>query len=233
MQNSGAEAGQTLFFTLPDVGPITYWLGEDGSSFARLSVLNASSTTTVAPVFGADDVLTLENTGNPENSPVRACHFPFTYMGVEYTSCTCAVISSYWCSTTANFDLNQEYGLCDTTTFNTSQVECSAGSFALRVQHPTSPLDAYARTDESSDSAGGSASSVALVAGLTFGVVFALLAAAVAVVVRSRRAAKVELLPRDASSAPPKSTPAFAPAHSRAGVAEHATYRPNLTETPI
>ena len=44
----------------------------------------------------------------------KCCVFPFIYLGKSYSECTNvgAFWSSYWCSTTQNYDVDKQWGHC-------------------------------------------------------------------------------------------------------------------------
>lgn len=42
----------------------------------------------------------------------KCCVFPFIYEGEPHYACTYTVIHSYWCSTTENFDDDDQWGYC-------------------------------------------------------------------------------------------------------------------------
>ena len=194
-------------------------------------------TTTAGPLDPSSEALTLANTGSPSNSPPRRCVFPFIYMGETYTSCTCAVIGRFWCSTTSDFDLDSRWGLCDPdSAFDPDAQTCDAGSFATRVDHPTSPADAFRRFDDGGEAqevnGGGGKSSAGTAAGIAAGAVGAVLVLFVALAVfrrRNRGMYKVDELP----SQQPRTRPAFPPASSKAGASERAVYTPQLTKTVV
>jgi hypothetical protein len=241
VQHPAAEGGVALFLTPPAIGPTVYWLGTEEGSLIRIDVLERETPvlTTAVPLDPSTEVLTLANTGEPESSPARRCVFPFTYMGRSYTSCTCAVIGRFWCSTTDDFDLDDEWGLCDPdSAFDPSAQPCETGSFALRVAHPTSPADAYARFDdlaEDQNSDSGSAES-GVAAGVAAGAVGAALVILIAMAVLRRhfhRSLKIEEMPLELLSDLPPSRTAFAPTTSRAGMSERAVYIPHLTKSVV
>ncbi|XP_068731263.1 matrix metalloproteinase-9-like [Montipora capricornis] len=56
-------------------------------------------------------------TSEPEDCSVKTtqgkcCHFPFTYRGKVYQSCTTKNHDKPWCSTTANYDQDGQWGNC-------------------------------------------------------------------------------------------------------------------------
>lgn len=242
MQHPEAEGGVPLFFTPPSIGPAVHWLGTEEGSLIRIDVSEreTSALTTAAPLDSATEMLTLANTGAPESSPARRCVFPFAYMGRSYTSCTCAVIGRFWCSTTDDFDLDGEWGLCDPdSAFDPSAQPCETGSFALRVAHPTSPADAYARFDGLAEEESSDSDSIesGVAAGVAAGAVGAALVILVAMAVLRRhfnRSLKIEELPSELpSDLPLRSRAAFAAPSSRAGASERAVYIPHLTKSVV
>lgn len=242
MQHPEAEGGVALFLTPPTTGPVVYWLGTEEGSLIRIDVVERETPalTTAVPLDPSSEVLTLANTGEPESSPARRCVFPFIYMGRSYTSCTCAVIGRFWCSTTDDFDLDDEWGLCDPdSAFDPSAQPCETGSFALRVAHPTSPADAYERFDDRAEDQASNPDSTesGVVAGVVAGAVGAALVILVAMAVLGRhfrRSLKIEELPSELpSDLPRRSKAAFAPSSSRAGTSERAIYIPHLTKSDV
>lgn len=190
MQNNGASGGTTLFFTVPKASWPNFYLVSDTSVVAILLADDLSTTTTTSSTTPAPDaVLTLANTGSPTGSGPRACAFPFQYNGKTYTSCTCAVLGQFWCSVTPNLNLDQQWGFCDTNTFNVSEVACNTGDFALRTDHPTSPLDAYAPGEEP----GAGAGTAGVVAGVAVAVVVLALLTGLYVMRRQRQAKRVDI----------------------------------------
>ena len=46
------------------------------------------------------------------NSNGNCCHFPFTYGGKMYTTCTTQDETKPWCATTYNYDVDKLWGYC-------------------------------------------------------------------------------------------------------------------------
>ena len=49
----------------------------------------------------------------------HCCVFPFVFNGTSFNSCTTVDASKKWCATTANYDRDKQWGLCDGMTFDT------------------------------------------------------------------------------------------------------------------
>lgn len=42
----------------------------------------------------------------------KPCYFPFKYKGEWYSECTMMNYNKAWCSTTANYDQDKQWGIC-------------------------------------------------------------------------------------------------------------------------
>ncbi|XP_068692167.1 coagulation factor XII-like isoform X2 [Montipora foliosa] len=84
-----------------------------------INLRNAASDT-VVPTSEPEDCsvkTTQVPTSEPEDCSVKTtqgkcCHFPFTYRGKVYQSCTTKNHDKPWCSTTANYDQDGQWGNC-------------------------------------------------------------------------------------------------------------------------
>lgn len=52
-------------------------------------------------------------TDNGGNSDGKGCVFPFVYKGIEYNTCTEIDEDKPWCATTANYDADKKWSVCD------------------------------------------------------------------------------------------------------------------------
>ena len=144
-----------------------------------------SMETTEAPE-GA--VYTLPNTGGPPGQPARLCQFPFTFQGVEYTSCACTDGIGPWCPVqSSNLLMHESWGLCDPQYLSPEERECPAASAALSgIGSDTTPFSNLEGTQESGSGSSSAGSSQAVPVALGV-LVAALVLALVAVYIHNAR----------------------------------------------